>query len=202
VIKGDIDMRIVLASGAVALAGLLAACGESETAPKAETAPAADVAAAPAAETPTPPTYPAATGLADDKPALEIAEEALEGGFIKGGYHASALNNTNPTWGSHGYQGDTDTGVAKVTFDVPAGARRIGVPVSMGPTHDLLTLQVLDGNGAPVATLEPGAEDYKEWKLWEVTLPAAAQAKLSVEASDTGAEWGQWIAFGQPRVIE
>ena len=67
---------------------------------------------------------------------------------------------------------------------------------------DLLTLQVLDAKGAPFATLAPAAEEYGQWKLWEVTLVAPAQTKLSVEASDTGAEWGQWIAFGQPRVIE
>lgn len=193
-------MRILPAASTLALASLLAACGPSEPAPKTEAA-TADVPASPAAAPP-PPTYPDATGLAEDKPALEIVEEALEGGFMKGGYHVSALNNTSPTWGSHGFQGDADTGVAKVTFDVPAGTQRIGVPVAMGPTHDLLTLQVLDANGAPIATLAPGAEDYKEWKLWEVTVPASAQPKLSLEASDTGAEWGQWIAFGQPRVIE
>lgn len=191
-------MRIVFVAGAVALAGVMGGCDGSKPAPAAE-----PVAAAPAAETPPPPpTYPDAAGLADDKPALQIAEEVLEGGFMKGGYHASALNNKNPTWGSHGLQGDADTGVAKVTFDVPAGARRIGVPVATGPTFASLTLQVLDGDGKPIATLEPAAEEYKEWKLWEVTLSATAQKKLSLEASDTGAEWGQWVAFGQPRVIE
>lgn len=193
-------MRTMLAVCALTLAGALSACDAPEATPDpaATTAPAA---AETAAATP-PPVYAAATGLADDKPALPVAEEVLEGGFMKGGYHPSALNNTNPTWGSHGLQGDADTGAAKVTFEVPAGARRIGVPVAMGPTHTLLTLEVLDADGKPIASLAPGGEDYKEWKLWEVTLSATAQSKLSIEASDTGSEWGQWIGFGQPRVIE
>lgn len=190
-------MRILLTASAVALAGFLSSCGESQPAP----APVAETPAV-AEATPPPPEYPPATGLADDKPGLEIAEEVLEGGFMKAGYHASSYNNPNPTWGSHGLQGDADTGTAKVMFDIPAGALRIGIPVAMGPTHDLLTLQVLDAKGAPFATLAPAAEEYGQWKLWEVTLVAPAQTKLSVEASDTGAEWGQWIAFGQPRVIE
>lgn len=191
-------MRIVLAAGAIVLVAALGGCGGSEPAPV--PAPEAPVATAPA-ETP-PPTYADASRLADDKPALPIAAEALEGGFIKGGYHASALNNKNPTWGSHGFKGDTDTGVAKVTFDIPPGARRIGVPVAMGPTTAAMTLQVLDGDGKPMATLQPAPEEYKEWKLWEVTLSASNQKKLSVEASDMGEDWGAWIAFGQPRVIE
>jgi len=190
-------MRTMLAVGLLTLAGALGACDAPEPAPDAAATPAPVT-----AEAPTPAVYAAATGIADDKPALPVAEEVLEGGFIKGGYHASALNNANPTWGSHGLKGDADTGVAKVTFEVPAGARRIGVPVAMGPTHGLLTLEVLDADGKPIASLMPGPEDYKEWKLWEVTLSATAQSKLSVEASDTGAEWGQWIGFGQPRVIE
>ena len=194
-------MRILQGLSALPLVCAMSACDASNPVPPAAPAsePAAEV-AAPAA--PRPPVYGPATGLADEKPALMIATEALEGGFMKGGYHASALNNANPSWGSHGLQGDADTGVAKVMFEVPAGAKRIGVPVAMGPTHTLTTLQVLDADGKPVATLAPGPDEYKQWALWDVTLPATGLTKLSVEASDTGAEWGQWVAFGQPRVIE
>lgn len=190
-------MRIVLGVSAMALAGLLAACGGSEPAPAAPAAPAPVAEATP----PPPPEYGPAVGLADDKPGLEIVAEKLEDGFAKGGYHPSALKNTNPTWGSSGPKGDADVGSAKVDFTVPAGARRIGIPVAAGPTHTGLTLQVLDADGKAIATLAL-TDEYKEWKLWEVTLSATAMSKLSVEASDTGAEWGQWIAFGQPRVIE
>ena len=187
----------MFAGSILVLSLALAACDG----PKPVEAPATPAPeAAPAAAPPT--LFGPAMGLADDKPALMIAQEALEDGFMKGGYHASALNNTSPSWGSHGLHGDADTGIAKVTFEVPAGAKRIGVPVAMGPTHGLTTLEVLDADDKPIATLAPGPEEYKEWKLWEVTLPVTAPVKLSIEASDTGSEWGQWIAFGQPRVIE
>jgi hypothetical protein len=188
-------MRIVFGAGAAALAAFLTACGGSEPA---GSTPAGSAEATSSAE---PKEYGPAVGLADDKPGLDIVSEDLKGGFIRSGYHPTALKNTNPSWGSSGLKGDADIGSASVNFTAPAGARRIGVPVAIGPTHAGLALRVLDANGKPIASFIP-TDEYKQWKLWEVTLSTAAMAKLTVEATDTGAEWGQWVAFGQPRVIE
>lgn len=179
----QINVMLALLAGV----SVVASCGEASQTPG--PAPAAAPAAA------------ATPSLLEDRPALEISAEELEPGWVKGGYHPSALVNANPTWGSYSEQGDAATGSASVTFAVPAGVERIAIPVTTGPTRTALSLSVVDSAGNIIASLEP-TEDYATWKLWEVSLPAGTPLdSLTISGADTGGEWGQWIAFGQPRVL-
>jgi hypothetical protein len=183
----------VLMSSVFALA-MAAACGKGAEpiGPDAAAAPSAATTDAPA---------PVSVDLMAGRTALTKSSETLAG-FITGvtadtaGYHPSVNFLPGEAWGSYTSEGDPATGDAKVTFAVPEGVESVGLPVAVGPGLADAEIRVVAADGAEIAKWAP-AEEYKVWAVWTVPVPKGTTS-ITVEAKDTGSDWGEWVAFGTP----
>jgi len=69
------------------------------------------------------------------------------------------------------------------------------VPVAHGPSITGQSVRLVeDGSGKTVATIPLDENGF--WQYWLIDLPEAA--KLRIVAEDKGAQWGQWVAVGEP----
>lgn len=112
------------------------------------------------------------------------------------------LPRNRPAYSSY-VTADADTGKIVMKATVQPGVEVIAVPVFTGPVTSKLILTVQDeDSGRQIAALSPMPVIYTRWKAWLITLPPSGKERhLAFVGEDQGAEWGEWLAIGEPEIL-
>jgi hypothetical protein len=126
---------------------------------------------------------------------VPISSWQADPGWTRNGHHPSI--GTPPGQVLYGSYSGSDANQGTLTsapFEA-AGQGCVVVPVAHGPSITGQSVRLVeDGSGKTVATIPLDENGF--WQYWLIDLPEAA--KLRIVAEDKGAQWGQWVAVGEP----
>lgn len=127
-------------------------------------------------------------------------EPAVSGGMLENGFHDSNTPESDSITNVFGSFGpDRDRGTGSVTYTFEAAASPSAVPLITGPGAGSITVAVhCEGPAAETETL-PVTDG---WTWYEVpTTDCGDGVPYSVTFADSGSDWGQWLAVGEPHLI-
>jgi hypothetical protein len=131
---------------------------------------------------------------------LRILSHDLSAAFSIGGQNrdVGAPPLDGDTFGSYAPLGDSGTGAAILVAEIPAGARSIALPIVTGPAGTHAEFKLVASDGSTIAELRDPA-GLGEWLIWSIPLPSSFNGgRVTIEARDNGAGWGEWVALGTP----
>jgi hypothetical protein len=116
--------------------------------------------------------------------------------WTRNGHHPSVGTLAGEVlYGSYSGSDAKQGGLTSAPFET--GRRDcVAIPVAHGPSTTGQSVRLVeDGSGKTAATIPLDGDGV--WQYWLIELQGPA--KLRIVAEDRGAQWGQWVAVGEPR---
>lgn len=126
------------------------------------------------------------------------ADPVVEGVFTteQGAHRNTDIPEGAEVWGSWG---GADRFTGSGTWSLPASEtpRKIGLTVITGPVPERQVILVRTPGGQDIAQFVPGEDGWQP-----VTIEIApSEEDLELVVSDSGNEWGEWIAVTTPEIL-
>jgi hypothetical protein len=126
------------------------------------------------------------------------------GGWVKNGFYpdvgrAPLLDEAFGSWNGS----DKNTGTISIgPFLVPKGTSTIALPVVTGPNANKSSIKIVDEDTGKALTGFSPLQVIPRWLVLKFTFePLRKDSRLTLIGSDDGAEFGQWLAIGQPHEV-
>jgi hypothetical protein len=115
--------------------------------------------------------------------------------WTRNGHHPSVGTLAGEVlYGSYSGSDANRGGLTSAPFEA-AGRDCVAIPVAHGPSPTGQSVRLVeDGSGKTMATIPLDGNGV--WQYWLIEFQG--QAKLRIVAEDQGAQWGQWVAVGEP----
>jgi len=140
-----------------------------------------------------PPVIPADASMAGAP--IPISNWQTDPAWTRNGHHPSVGTPAGEVlYGSYSGSDANQGTLTSAPFEA-AGQACVVLPVAHGPSITGQSVRLVeDGSGKTVATIPLDANGF--WQYWLIDLQEPA--KLRIVAEDKGAQWGQWVAVGEP----
>ncbi len=142
---------------------------------------------------PVPPVVPADESMVGA--AIPISNWQTDPAWTRNGHHPSVGTPAGEVlYGSYSGSDANQGTLTSAPFEA-AGQDCVVLPVAHGPSITGQSVRLVeDGTGKTVATIPLDGAGF--WQYWLIDLQGPA--KLRIVAEDKGAQWGQWVAVGEP----
>ncbi len=129
------------------------------------------------------------------RPPLEpVVRIAPPDSFVAGGTFPATVGGEGPSWGSYTTRGDAEGGVARFSYQLPAGTGAIALPISGYPGRDGVSIEARQG--AKSRSARPAVNPGERWD-W-LTIPASA-GPFELVVTDHSPT--TWIAVGRAQMM-
>jgi hypothetical protein len=127
--------------------------------------------------------------------AISISSWQADPAWTRNGHHPSVGTLAGEIlYGSYSGSDANQGGLTSAPFEA-AGHDCVAIPVAHGPSITGQSVRLVKvESGKTVATIPMDGSGF--WQYWLVDLQEAT--KLRIVAEDKGAQWGQWVAVGEP----